>query len=58
MSMHSCHGASIIARKPAAFAEPTVETAVDEVNNLSVMSNVVIQAQCEVYEIFKPHAGL
>ena len=32
--MHSCHGASVIARKPA---EPTAETAVDEVSNLSVM---------------------
>ena len=31
---HSCHGASIIARKPA---EPTAETAMDEVSNLSVM---------------------
>ena len=35
--MHSCHGASIIARKPAIFAKPTAETAVDEVSNLSVM---------------------
>ena len=27
--------ASIIVRKPVAFSEPTVETAVDEVSNLS-----------------------
>ena len=33
----SCHGASIITRKPAGFAKPTAETAVDEVSNLSVM---------------------
>ena len=33
----SCYGASIIARKPAAFAKPTAETAVDEVSNLNVM---------------------
>ena len=34
---HSCYGANIIARKAVAFAEPTAETAVDEVSNLSVM---------------------
>ena len=36
VSMYNCHGVSVIARKAAAFAEPTVETAVDEVSNLSV----------------------
>ena len=50
---HSCHGASIISRKPPVFAEPTAETAVDEVSNLTV---AVIRAQCGVYEIYKPHA--
>ena len=35
--MHSCHGASIIARKPPVFADTTAETAVDEVSILSVM---------------------
>ena len=35
MRTHSCHGASIISIKPATFAKPTAETAVDEVSNLS-----------------------
>ncbi|XP_065895614.1 F-box only protein 11-like isoform X4 [Dysidea avara] len=30
--MHSCHGVSIITRKPAAFAKLTAETAVDEIS--------------------------
>ena len=34
MRMYSCHGASIITRKSATFAEPTAETDVDEVSNL------------------------
>ena len=32
--MHSFHGASIIERKPAAFAKSTAETAMDKVSNI------------------------
>ena len=37
MNMHGCHGISIIVRKPATFANGTVEIAMEEVTNLSVV---------------------
>ena len=37
VNMHSCYGVSIITRKPAAFAQLTAETAVDEIGSKAVI---------------------
>jgi len=47
----------IIARKPASFANGTVETTMEEVNNVvqhKIESKLVIRTQCGVYGIYKP----
>jgi len=41
----------LLCEKPAAFVEPTAETAVNKVSDLS---ETVTWTQCGIYEIYKP----
>ena len=50
VNMHNCHGASIIVRNPASFANDTVE---QPWNRGKIEFTVVIRIQCSVYEICK-----